>query len=150
MRFAPVGLACRSASKFANAHSVSYILWCSGHAYTLCMRTSFEHACVVMSLVLLDQQCIMLSLVLSLTCTDALPGTRAACLVSAKQAMVGCLQPCQLMHTLYKAVEDALLCTHVHPGGTEGPFIQAAAIAALPQSVVAQRTVYFCMTFPEG
>ncbi|DBA96640.1 TPA: hypothetical protein ACH3X1_015498 [Trebouxia sp. C0004] len=40
--------------------------------------------------------------------------------------------------TLCKAVEDALLCTHVCPAGIEGAFIQAAAIAALSQSGMAQ------------
>ena len=32
---------------------------------------------------------------------------------------------------LRKAVEDALLCSHVHPEGIEGAYIQAAAVAAL-------------------
>ena len=31
----------------------------------------------------------------------------------------------------HKAVEDALLCSHVHPEGIEGAYIQAAAVAAL-------------------
>ncbi|KAL0049640.1 hypothetical protein WJX82_006579 [Trebouxia sp. C0006] len=36
------------------------------------------------------------------------------------------------------ALQDALLCTHVCPEGIEGPFIQAAAIVALSQSVMSQ------------
>ncbi len=44
------------------------------------------------------------------------------------------------------ALQDALLCTHVCPEGIEGPFIQAAAIVALSQSVMSQGTGFF---FPE-
>ncbi|KAK9824227.1 hypothetical protein WJX72_008668 [[Myrmecia] bisecta] len=38
---------------------------------------------------------------------------------------------------LEQAVREALLCTHVHPEGVDGAFIQAAAVAALARSTPA-------------
>ena len=42
---------------------------------------------------------------------------------------------------LRQAVADALLCTHVHPEGIEGAFVQAAAVAALSNTPTPGKSV---------
>ena len=36
---------------------------------------------------------------------------------------------------LHRAVEDALLCTHVHPDAVDGAFIQARAVALAARTI---------------
>ena len=50
---------------------------------------------------------------------------RSSCLLACRHAGAGALRG---------AVENALLCTHVHPEGIEVAFIQAAAVAVLCQA----------------
>ena len=47
---------------------------------------------------------------------------------------------------LQQAVQDALLCTHVHPEGIEGAFIQAAAVAALCRTTSGKRSALHVIT----
>lgn len=42
---------------------------------------------------------------------------------------------------LQQAVKDALLCTHVHPEGIEGAFVQAAAVAVLSNTPTPGKSV---------
>lgn len=44
---------------------------------------------------------------------------------------------------LKQAVQDALLCTHVHPEGIEGAFILAAAVAALCRATAGKSSAIF-------
>lgn len=78
----PLNIQCHSPTQQDSDGMVSIAHTCGLHSDFFCMRTSCLQACVIMPLALLfDEHCIILALTLSLTYTDALPGTRGACLV---------------------------------------------------------------------